>query len=338
MSDSPKLASSVENPSSGYRFLRSYLSRFIITAGVVWVVYIFWKEFPNLRDNLKIDSWPWLGYTLVAGAAAQMLLVPVFQLILRHTGGVFTGYWYAGRLLFVAQILRHLPGRLWGIVYLVKETRESIPPAAMIRANLEVMVYSMAFSLIVAGTLALGVIAGIPVAVVFLVASIVSVAISIRSDLTGLLLRSIVRLVPSKAAQYEEALKLHESLPWKLILSIIGYFVLAWCLYISIWWAIPKVFHSLQGVNIWLLCASYSAAWVIGYLTMITPGGLGVREAGFIAMSTRLTTLPNLAFLAVFVRLWQIFIELTLFLAFAFAKRDSDAGKVVTTTIKAGSS
>jgi len=337
MNEGSKLASSFASPTSGYGRLRPYLSRLIITAGVVWLGYIFWKEFPNLRDNLKIDSWFWLGYTVVAGAAAQMLLVPVFRLILRHTGGVSTGYWYAGRLLFVAQILRHLPGRLWGIVYLVKETRQSIPPAAMIRANLEVMVYSMAFSLIVAGTLALGVIVGIPLAMVFLGASIVSVAISIRIDLTGMILRSLVRLLPSKAVQYEEALKLNKSLPWRLILSIIVYFVLAWCLYISIWWAIPKIFHSLQSVNIWLLCASYSAAWVIGYLTMITPGGLGVREAGFIAMSVKLTTLPNLAFLAVFVRFWQIFIELALFLAFAFAKRDSGAGKVATTTVKAGS-
>ena len=338
MSESSKLASSVDNPTSAYGLLRPYLSRLIVTAGILWLGYIFWKEFPNLRENIRIDSWFWPGYTVVAGAVAQMLLVPVFQLILRHTGGVSTGYWYAGRLLFVAQILRHLPGRLWGIFYLVKETRQSIPPAAMIRANLEVMVYSMAFSLIVAGTLALGAIAGISLAIVFLVASIVSVAISIRIDFTGVVLRSVVRLLPSKAAQYEEALKLHESHSWRLILSIIGYFVLSWCLYISIWWAIPKIFHSLQYVNIWLLCASYCAAWVIGYLTMITPGGLGVREAGFIAMSVKLTTLPNLAFLAVFVRFWQIFIELALFLAFAFAKRDSGAGKVATTSIKARSS
>jgi uncharacterized membrane protein YbhN (UPF0104 family) len=74
----------------------------------------------------------------------------------------------------------------------------------------------------------------------------------------------------------------------------------------------------LRDVNIWLLCASYSLAWVIGYLAMITPGGLGVREAGFFALASPLMGLPELTFLAVFVRLWQILVESLMFLAFAF--------------------
>ena len=76
----------------------------------------------------------------------------------------------------------------------------------------------------------------------------------------------------------------------------------------------------LRDVNIWLLCASYSLAWVIGYLTMITPGGLGVREAGFFALAAPLMSLPELTFLAVFLRLWQILVETLMFLAFAFVR------------------
>jgi uncharacterized membrane protein YbhN (UPF0104 family) len=327
MSENPELAQGAVSPSSRRGLLRTYLSRVIIAAGVVWVVFVFWREIPNLDENLRINSWFWLVYTIVAGAVAQMLLVPVFRMILNHTGGVQVSYLYAARLLFVAQILRHLPGRLWGIVYLVKETRQSIPPAAMIRANLDVMFYSMTFSIVAAGMLALGAIIGTQIAAVFVVISLVGVAISIRKDWTGTVLRKLVRLVPARAAQYQEALKLHESLPWPLVLSIVAYFVLAWCFFLSIWWAVARVYEAFDGINIWLLCASYSAAWVIGYITMITPGGLGVREAGFIALSAKLTTLPNLTFLAIFFRLWQIFVEFILFLAFAFIKQDPEVDK-----------
>jgi uncharacterized membrane protein YbhN (UPF0104 family) len=53
---------------------------------------------------------------------------------------------------------------------------------------------------------------------------------------------------------------------------------------------------------------------------MITPGGLGVREAGFFALASPLMSLPELTFLAVFIRLWQILVESLMFLAFAFVK------------------
>ena len=306
-------------------FLRSALSNIIIAAGIGWVVYIFWREIPNLQNDFRVASWFWLAYTVVAGIVAQLLLVPVFRMILCRIGGLQISYCYAARLLFVAQILRHLPGRLWGIVYLVKETRQTIPPAAMIRANLDVMLYSIIFSLLVAAMLALGVLVGILAAATFVAMSLLLVLLSIRYDWTGGALRKAARLAPSKATQYAEALSLHESLSWRVTLSIVACFTIAWCLYLSIWWAIPQIFAGLSDVNIWLLCASYSAAWVIGYVAMITPGGLGVREAGFVAMSAKLATLPALTFLAVFVRLWQILIESLLFLAFAFVKRDTDA-------------
>jgi hypothetical protein len=221
-----------------------------------------------------------------------------------------------------------LPGRLWGIVYLVKETRQTIPPAAMIRANLDVMFYSIVFSLLVAAMLALGVLVGIHAAAIFVALSLLLILASIRYDWTGNVLRKAARLAPAKAAKYAEALSLRESLSWRVALSTVGCFVLAWVLYLSIWWAIPRIFAGLSDANIWMLCATYSAAWVIGYVAMITPGGLGVREAGFVAMSTKLATLPALTFLAVFVRLWQILIESLLFLVFAFVKRDTDADEL----------
>lgn len=314
--------SPADAPSARQGFLRTSLSNFIIGCGIAWVVYVFWSEFPNLRKNFHVNSWFWFGYTIVAGLGAQLVLVPVFRMILTHVGGVHINYSYAARLMFVAQILRHLPGRLWGIVYLVRETRESIPPAAMIRANLDMMLYSMSFSLLVAGMLSSGVLVGVPVAAAFVVISLILVAISIRYDWVGAVLRKIIRLAPAKSAEYGEALSLNESWPWPSTILMIVHFLVAWLLYLSIWWALPQVFVGLADANIWLLCASYSAAWVVGYVAMITPGGLGIREAGFIAMSAKLTTLPILTFLAVFVRLWQILVEFLLFLMFAVAKRD----------------
>jgi uncharacterized membrane protein YbhN (UPF0104 family) len=305
-----------------------WLSKIIILAGILWVLFIFAREFSSLRGNFRIANGWWLAYSIIAGVVALLLTLPIFRLLLTFYGGGPISYAYCGRLLFVAQILRHLPGRIVGVLYLIKETRSRIPPVAMIRANLDLMLYSMTFNLLIAGMLVLAELVSGLSALLFSVASLLILLLAIKHDWIGMVLRKAVRIVPAKAAQYADALTPHEPLPWRTAIMIIFFYVLIWCVYLSIWWALPKIFPGLADVNIWLLCASYSSAWVLGYLAMITPSGLGVREAGFIAMSATLTSLATLTFLAVFLRLWQIVVELLVFFAFVFVRPDTATDKI----------
>lgn len=302
--------------------IRRWLSHLIIVAGVAWVVLIFWREFPALRGFLVDVDWAWLVYTLIAGCVAQLVLVPVFRLLLLHLGSVSITYADAARLLFVAQLLRHLPGRFWGVLYLVRETRDSMPSAVMIRANLDLMIYSLVFSLLISGMLVSAVLLGAGAATALVVLALAAISVAIRFDWTGALLRRIVRLFPARAARLEKSLEMSKTMTWYSTSLIVVSYVFAWLLYLSVWWVLPLVFPGLAGVNVWLLCAAYSAAWVVGYVAMITPGGLGIREAGFIAMSAKLASVASLTFLAVFVRLWQILIEFSLFLVFAIVNRN----------------
>lgn len=308
-----------------------WLSRLIIVAGVGWVLYVFSRDFSELRSEFEIASIFWLVYSLAAGATALLLTVPIFRQLIRFYGDIPLSYVYAARLLFVAQMLRHLPGRVWGIVYLVKETNLSVSPVAMIRANLDIMLYSMTFNLLISAMLVIGVMISWVASIAFTVISLAIVMVAIRLDWIGTVIRTLIRLIPRVAAKYEEALTPREPMPWSVAVAITSYYVLVWCLYISIWWSFTRIFPVLADTNIWLLCASYSVAWVAGYVSMITPGGLGIREAGFIALSTNLASLSNLTFLAVFVRLWQILVEFVLFLAFAFVRPDTENANIAKT-------
>jgi uncharacterized membrane protein YbhN (UPF0104 family) len=124
---------------------------------------------------------------------------------------------------------------------------------------------------------------------------------------------------------FTNAVASQAQLSWPAVAGIGAAFVLVWVCYLSIWWALTQIFGILANINIWLLCASYALAWVVGYLAMITPGGLGVREAGFFALASPLMSLPELTFLAVFIRLWQILVESLMFVAFAFVKPEFGA-------------
>jgi hypothetical protein len=291
-----------------------------MATGVVWIIVIFAREFANLRTDFAIESPTWLGYTLAAGCVALLLTVPIFRAMLETHSGQDVSPAYAARLLFVAQILRHLPGRFWGVMYLVNETHDRFKAASMVRANVDFMLYSMAFNLLMAAFLLLAVTVDAKFALLAAGAGTSLLAWTLRINLVGRLAARFSRLLPARLRQFASESATAPQLGWPVAITVSSLFVAVWLCYLSVWWALPEVFPVLRDVNIWLLCASYSLAWVIGYLAMITPGGLGIREAGFFALAAPLMSLPELTYLAVFVRVWQILVESLMFLAFAFVK------------------
>jgi uncharacterized membrane protein YbhN (UPF0104 family) len=300
--------------------IRLLLSRAIMAVGVVWVVVIFVREYADLRVEFAIDSLGWLGYTVAAGCLALLLTVPIFKTMLETHSGQDVSTAYSARLLFVAQILRNLPGRFWGVMYLVNETQDRFSAASMVRANVDFMLYSMAFNLLMASFLLLAVTIDVRFGLLAAGAGIALLALTVRMNVVGRLAARFSRLLRARLPKFTSGTVDAPRLGWDMAITVSSLFVSVWLCYLSVWWALPKVFPVLQDVNIWLLCASYSLAWVLGYVAMITPGGLGVREAGFFALAAPLMSLPELTFLAVFVRLWQILVESLMFLVFVFVK------------------
>lgn len=289
-------------------------------AGIAWITFVFAREFSSLKSSFVVDSPPWLVFTIVMGCVALLITVPIFRSLLANFSSRSISLGHAAHMLFVAQILRHLPGRFWGVAYLVNQTHEQIPAASMVRANVDFMLYSMGFNVLVAVFLFIGVSVGPGPAVLLATLGSVLMAFGLRQNWIGQVASKMARIMPERARGFASAFAEQPRLSWQLVAGISIGFILVWCCYLAIWWALSQVFTVLGSANIWLLCAAYMLAWVIGYLAMVTPGGLGVREAGFFALASPLMSLPELTFLAVFIRLWQILVESLMFLAFAFVK------------------
>lgn len=78
-----------------------------------------------------------------------------------------------------------------------------------------------------------------------------------------------------------------------------------------VYWSFPDVptvtFQWLIGVNV--------AAWFIGYISIITPMGLGVREVAFVKFTSAVLLSPVASLIALMTRLWFVLSELV-FLGF----------------------
>lgn len=304
---------------------KTWISRSILVVGLIWVIVVFAREFPALRAAFVVESASWLTFTVVAGCLALLATVPAFRTLLATYARQPIAARHAAQMLFVAQVLRHLPGRIWGVMYLVNETGSRIPAASMVRANIDFVMYSMSMNVLVAASLFLAVTRGALVAILVAAAGLMLLTIALRRDWIGSLARIVAGIMPARAKAFAGSIATQTRLSWRAAGGVTAAFVFAWICFLSIWWALPRVFAVLEGVNIWLLCASYCLAWVVGYLAMITPGGLGIREAGFFALASPLMSLPELTFLAVFIRLWQIVVEFLMFAAFAFFKPRPEA-------------
>lgn len=125
-------------------------------------------------------------------------------------------------------------------------------------------------------------------------------------------LRRIWHLVP----RYGRASAGHLDYRYRAVLALIGLYVLAW---------------ALQGLGVYLLArslcpglglaaavpviGSYGGAYALGFLSIVTPGGLGVREGALSYLLSSYLPLPQAVLVAVLSRLWLTSFDIVMTIA-----------------------
>lgn len=302
-----------------------WISRLIMGVGFAWIAILIVQEASTIREQFLVIDWFWLASAFVTGAIYLLLSAIAFGILLRLNEQRQFGLIYVARLIFAGQILRHLPGRLWGVVYLLNETRQEVSSAGMLRANVVFMALTLVLHMLVSLTLSLAFYAGLFKALLCALLIFLGIVLALRRDGIGTCLSFVARWLPTqwlpdKLSESVENLQETRPMAWaeasKIVLILMtmgGVHLLNWH---TLVWSFPELAH----INVWALCAVYSIAWISGYLSIITPSGLGVREAVFMMLGSNVMELSSLAFLSVFIRLWLITLELILFLLFFFQK------------------
>lgn len=301
-------------------YVMRWVSRLIIVAGIIWVSLVLVQEWHSIREQFHVRSSLWLGLSVVGGVVALLTTSPIFQHLLGFYGNQVVSLKYAARLLFVGQVLRHIPGRVWGILYQINETSHEFCPMGMVRANIDFMILSMTFHLLTSVMLYVFFLKDLSYSLGLAAVGMTLMTLFLRNNWIGIIFSYLARYLPTRVATPMKKVERGKRMPWNRVSSILFLFSLFSSLYLFVWYAFSKTFPGLEQMNIWLLCAAYSLAWVIGYISIVTPGGLGVREAVFLTLAVDQANPESVAFLAVFVRIWQVSVELLLFIFFFFVK------------------
>jgi hypothetical protein len=293
--------------SKGGGVLLRLLQISLVLLGLGWVTGLLLTELSGQRLMYVLPA-SWVSLSIGTGLLVASLSFGAigFHVLLSSAAAERVRLLTSVSLHVVAQIVRYVPGRFWGLLYQVAAARAVATPVAVTRANVDLMFLTLVGNAVVATALLAwfnaippwaGVLCGL-LALSFLLsvyATALPHVVSARLEGQVWLPRRVTGFLRAVAGS---------SLSYRAITKFGVCFLLAWLLYLGAWQCLDDVFPLLRGEELIVLCAWYSIAWMLGFVSAITPGGLGVREAGFVVMAGGVASAEVLAFIAIVARVW----------------------------------
>lgn len=299
---------------STYR--KEMISWLLILTGLGWVFYLLATHFRNPQLFIP-KSWGWLALATLLTSFSIALNGAIYYLFLQaHEKNIYH-LRQALKSFYIAQWLRYLPGRVWGILYQINTSKDYIPVHRLTRANLDFMIFSLIGSSFVAALLIASQNSWPPhYQITILLAGLLLISSTLLGGVYRLV-RACKPLLPKRLRRchkFFNALADEKVSPLQL-LKVGFWFSLSWALYVTGWMLLGNAYSQFSDANFVVLCALYSLASIAGILSAITPAGIGVREAIFLLLAIDSQPPEAVAFFALFGRLWLIIIDLILLLA-----------------------
>jgi glycosyltransferase 2 family protein len=285
------------------RLLTRALAALLIGAAAWYLSHAIAANWQALREHEWRVDVSLLGLSLVAHVAVLAWGVAVWGWVLRQFAGVPVPRAVLLRIWFLSNLARYVPGKIFQFVAVAQLGRAADVPAPVLLASLLV---HTAFALLSAVVLAAWTIGphllagfsplslGVPVA-----------ALAILLVHPGWLNRSLHllgRLVRRELHGW------HGS--WRDGIWLLSLSVLSWVFYGIAYYLLLVSLTPIALAALPLLAGVNALSFVAGYLAIVTPGGLGVREAAMTGLLLPLLPPGVAAVLAIAARLWTIAAEL----------------------------
>ena len=290
----------------GGRLLRTALSAAIVAATAVFLGLAI------ARNWAEIGAVDWQIRPLeLAGSVLLLVLALAFGVVVWHRVvlrfedeahrvplAVLLRIW------FLSNLARYIPGKIWQFVGAVQLGRRAGIAPAVLLTSLLILTGITLVSAAIVSLLALP--------AVLAEAGPAPVAILLAGAASGLLvvhpaaLNFVLRRVPDRF--HPGGLLWTGS--WLDGIGLLVLFILAWVIFGLAFALFVDALIGIPLTAVPALIAANALAFLVGYLVLVTPGGLGAREAALALLLGPLGSLGLAAVLAVAFRLWLIVGEL----------------------------
>ncbi|MFT3789793.1 MAG: hypothetical protein QM741_01690 [Rudaea sp.] len=302
----------------GWRRHLHWLLALVCAGTLAWTIHLLWQAWPTLQANLLQMRSKWLAFVFAGNLLAAYLAFEAFRALFVHVLPGRYGRLRLAHLYFVGQLMKHLPGRIWGTAYQSASGNEA-SMAQWVGVNSVFMVLSTAVAIWIAA-IVLGFfhawLTGFAATAGGLLVYFVTWRKTALSPLLGLL-----RRLPMRAAgRLADALAGFADASSGFKLEVLGWLVLVWLCYLAAWAGYGLAWPGLRVTDAVVLCAIYTFSWFVGYISLISPSGMGVRELVFVLLARDFPP-DAVAGLAVMGRMALLAVDVVLGVAFVPFRR-----------------
>ncbi len=288
--------------------MRVWLRRLVqavLTVTVTWFIVtrvgVGISDLSNLDPTFWRPAWPWLIGSSLLLFAGYLFAASLWGRMVAELGGPSIGLWASCRIFFTANLGRYVPGKIWqiaGLAYLAK--RQGVTGSVAITAAILGQLLSLVGATLVGlvaflgdeGVRSLGIWAVVLGTLLLAFVSVPGV------------LRRVVRLWFRLARQEMP----EEVVPGPLFgLKWTALYVVVWVMYAVAFWGLVRSFGLSPDIE--AIGPAYAAAYVLGYVAIFAPAGIGVREGFIIVLLEPILGSASVA-IAVVSRVWTTLVEL----------------------------
>ena len=292
--------------------LRQYIGYLIAGILLYFLIKPFIETHTAVKEATYEIHWGWLICSFGAILFYRSAYLSPFATLLSGLTGRRVSFRDAFTLFHLANMTRYLPGRIWGVVRLLSLSRRFGLSKTAVGSSLTghvgietaiggLIALSLFFSKQMRGT-ATEVLEKMPGQTLLLVFAV-----------TGLLAGGLF-LIPKLADHARQFLKSLSPLMknTSLWVNVLVSHVLLWICQGIAFFLFVRSFAPVQWADVGVLTACFAFAWVVGFLSFLTPGGLGIREGLLGVLLANYMPETQATFLALLCRLWMLSAEILL--------------------------
>ncbi len=281
-----------------FKKIKPILQFVIIALVIFFIVKVLWENWQELtKFNWKINWW-FLILALLFHAGSFSLLGFSWNAILSEVCGMKLDTKKVWRIFFISQIIRYIPGKVWSFINLGIANKEKLG----LRKTYTLLAIFIEITL----RMAIGALISVIVLfeifhqysffyyIVLFLTTFAAVTVIFNQNFLNKFLNWIFR---KKGKNFISQTK------FKLttLMKLCGIFALHWLVFgIGLYFLIIALNIN---ISIFKVVGIDILSWIVGYLSFLTPSGVGVREAVMIVLLTPYASIALATIISIFARL-----------------------------------
>lgn len=305
----------------------------ILIAGVLlfYLIKPFVLTHTQLKDVTFQVRWIWLIPSFGMMLFYRSLYIYPFAALLNGVAQKQVSFRTAFTLFHLANITRYLPGRIWGVVRLLSLSQQfglsktATGGSLTLHVGIETVLgglfaMSLVFSTQIRGTIQI-VLEKVSGHAVLLIIAIIGFVVGV-AFIIPFLSTHAHRFLRTLRQTGEPLLQKSFSRQWVAIPT--GH-ILLWICQGLAFFLFVKSFTPVGWEHAGILAACYAFAWIIGFLSFLTPGGLGIREGLLVVLLSNYMPASQATLVSLLCRVWMLSAECVL-AGVAFSLRRQNTG------------